>query len=67
MYIAWGDVSTIFPQLAGIVGTAQPRGDKPLDGVRDVDELVLDAEALGDQLAEPADAEGLGRVVARRR
>src|SRR5262245_33583685 len=34
-----------------------------LDRVRDVDELVLDLEALGHPLAEPPDAGGLGEVV----
>ena len=35
-----------------------------LDRIWHVDELVLDREALGDELPEPADAERLGRVVA---
>src|SRR6266511_2197111 len=34
------------------------------DRIRNVDELVLHGEALRDQLAEPPDPEGLGRVVA---
>src|SRR2546423_10779737 len=36
------------------------------DGIRKVDELVGDAEAVGHDLPEPADSERLGRVVARR-
>jgi hypothetical protein len=34
------------------------------DGVRHVDELVLDPEALRHELAKAPDSEGLGRVVA---
>lgn len=36
-----------------------------LDRIRDVDEAMLDPETLRDELAEPPDAEGLGRMVAR--
>ena len=36
-----------------------------LDRIRDIDEFVLDPVVLGKSLAEPPDAECLGRVVAR--
>src|SRR5437667_8520923 len=36
------------------------------DRIRDLHELVPEVESLRQQLAEPADAEGLGRVVAAR-
>jgi hypothetical protein len=39
------------------------RPDWASNRVRDVDEAVIDPEALGDELAEPANAESLGRVV----
>ena len=45
-----------------------PREDglkRSLDRVYEVDEVVADLEALREQLAEAADAECLGRVVAR--
>src|SRR5919204_5815412 len=35
-----------------------------LDGVRHLDELMLEPESIGDDLAEPAYSERLGRVVA---
>src|SRR5919198_3024046 len=51
-------------------GVRRPPGRGPraraarLDRIRDVDPDVLDAEALGQPVAERADAERLGRVVA---
>ena len=56
MYIASGRRVKQFPRKL--------RGSQRLDRVWHLDEAVLDAEPLGDQLAEPADPEGLGGVVA---
>ena len=46
--------------------SARERGSfgQSSDGVRQVDEAVLDSEALGHELAQPAHAERLGGVVA---
>src|SRR5436190_20215038 len=41
-----------------------PSNIRRSDGIRDVDELVLDPESRRHQLAEPPDTEGLGRIVA---
>src|SRR5918999_1937995 len=61
---------TNWPEIAGFDAAEPPdasarsRVRGRLDRVRHVDELVLDAEPLGDRLPEPADAERLGRIVA---
>src|SRR3954470_14624911 len=55
MYIASRRRVNLFPGTSGDFGR--------LDWIRDVDELVLDGEALGDELAKSPDPEGLGRVV----
>src|SRR4051794_12509062 len=58
MYIASGRRVNCFFGISGGIGRS--------NRVRDVDELVLDREALGDQLAQSPDPERLGRVVAAR-
>ena len=60
-------IPTPLPRFIGTYSRYRVLGRKQAKSGWEFRELVVDAEPLGDQLTEAADAEALGRVVARPR